>query len=251
MGRTALAATGVSPFLPNSPSPNGQRIAQIYDLISIPAILIFLLVESLLLIVILKYRRSKQPAGYAPPQWHGNTKLEIIWTAIPLMIVLAIASLSFIELARDFTPQASANADMEITITAFQFGWDYQYPEGFHVTTSGFNSPPMVVPVGKLVRIRVRTRDVIHSWWVPGLMGKTDAVPGYDNLTWIRVGQPGVWRGQCAELCGVGHATMVTYVKAVPQAEYDKWVAEQVQKSKASPSPSASPTPSPAPTRSP
>jgi len=93
----------------------------------------------------------------------------------------------------------------------------------------------MVVPVDTLIRIRTQSQDVIHSWWVPYLMGKTDAVPGYDNFTWIQPQKIGLYRGECAELCGTGHATMLILVKVVPQDEYVAWVKEQ--KVQASPTP--------------
>lgn len=249
----ALAASGgsgLSPFPPAGVSPNGQHIRDLYDLISLPAIAIFLLVEILLLVIILRFRRSRLGSAYRPPQWHGNTRLEILWTVVPLVIVLAIGALSFAELQRDFAVSSNGviaagqgKSDLEIGLTAYQFGWRYDYPQGFSVSTNGFDSPPMVVPVGRLVRVRISSRDVIHSWWVPGITGKTDAVPGYDNFTWFKIDQPGEWRGQCAELCGVGHYTMVTYVKAVPPADFDAWAAEQTKK--ASPSPPPSPAASP------
>jgi heme/copper-type cytochrome/quinol oxidase subunit 2 len=106
----------------------------------------------------------------------------------------------------------------------------------------------MVIPTGKLVRLKLQSVDVIHGWWVPDLMGKTDLVPGYDNYTWIKVDQPGEWRGECTELCGQGHSTMQLRVRAVSPDDYDAWVAEQKAKAnppKPSPSPSASTRPSP------
>jgi cytochrome c oxidase subunit 2 len=243
----AWASFGLSPRLPSSGSLNGQRIAQLYDLISVPAIAIFLLVEALLIVIVVRFRRRRLPAGYRPPQWHSNRRLEIAWTVVPLVIVLTIGALSFGELQRDFSPSASASAsasaELEITITAHQFGWDYAYPQGFDVHTEGFDSLPMMIPVGQRVRLRVGSQDVIHSWWVPDLTGKTDAVPGYDNFTWIEVDHPGRWRGQCAELCGTGHSTMLIYVRAVPQADYDRWVAQQARKTSPSPSPSSGSSP--------
>ena len=248
---------GLSPIFPTPVSPNGQGIYKLYELISIPAVAIFVLVEVLLVIIVLRFRRSRQKPGYVPPQVHGNTPLEIAWTLGPLAIVLAIAGLSFAELQTDFAISGTTIApgagptDLEITVTAYQFGWDYDYPQGFTVNEVGNvqgNVVPFVVPVGKLVRLRIRSRDVIHSWWVPAITGKTDAVPGYDNFTWFRIDRPGQWRGQCAELCGVGHASMIIIVKAVPQAEFNQWVDQQVQQkqqSAASPARLASPSPSP------
>ena len=250
---------GLSPIFPTPVSPNGQNIYNLYELISVPAVAIFVLVEALLLIVVFRFRRSRQKPGYVPPQVHGNTRLEIIWTLGPLLIVLAIAALSFVELQNDFASTGSTIApgagptDLDVTVTAYQFGWDYTYPQGFTIHEPGSptgNVVAFVVPVGKLVRLTLRSRDVIHSWWVPALTGKTDAVPGYDNFTWFRIDRPGEWTGQCAELCGAGHYTMIIKVKAVPEAEFNQWVAEQMQQNQQSGASGArlnSPLPSPAP----
>ena len=114
---------GISPIFPTPVSPNGQDIYDTYIGISIPAIIVFIGVEAALLWVVLRYRRSKQPAGYVPPQIHGHNGLEIAWTIAPLIVVLVIAGYSFLTLQKDFQP--ITNADMNITIRGHQFGWDY------------------------------------------------------------------------------------------------------------------------------
>jgi cytochrome c oxidase subunit II len=254
--------TGLSPIFPAPVSPNGQHIYLLYQLIAIPAIVIFLLVEVLLAIIIIRFRRSRQPLDYVPPQTHGHTVLEITWTAIPLLIVLAIAGGSFYELTVDFAPSAYANQQMTIDVQGYQFGWKYTYDDiqGGDGKPLEVNQPgitqgeptPLVVPVGKLVRLNMHSENVIHSWWVPAISGKTDAVPGYVNSTYLKIDQPGKWRGECAELCGAGHYTMQIEVQAMNQSDFDAWVGQQVQASKPSPSPAtgartggASPKPSP------
>jgi len=251
----ALAATGLSPLLPNAVSPNGHNLFVLYNWISIPALAVFLLVQALLLTIIIRDRRKRRGPEYRPPQTHGNTRLEIAWTIAPAVLLGVIGYFSINVLANDFLVQGDVIApnrgptDLAITVEGYQFGWRITYPEGFKVVTSGFNAVdnPMVVPTGALVRMRLQSSDVIHSFWVPEIAGKTDAVPGYDNFAWFKIPQPGEFRGQCTELCGVGHGTMQIRVKAVPPDEYNAWVAEQVAKSKATPTPSASPTPSAAP----
>ena len=103
--------------------------------------------------------------------------------------------------------------------------------------------PPFVVPTHTLVKLQFRGTDVIHSWWVPAISGKTDAVPGYDNFSWLKIDKTGRWRGECAELCGSGHASMQIIVQAMDQSDYDAWVSKQKSTSPAA-SPSASPSPS-------
>jgi cytochrome c oxidase subunit 2 len=230
---------GISPIFPTPVSPNGQDIYNTYIGISIPAIIIFIGVEAALLWVVLKYRRSKQPVGYVPPQIHGHTGLEIAWTIAPLIVVLAIVAYSFVELQKDFQP--ITNQDMTVVVSGHQFGWNYTYPEGFTVHQEGTlagDVTPFVVPIHKLVKLQFQGTDVIHSWWVPAISGKTDAVPGYDNFSWLKIDQVGTWRGECAELCGAGHSTMQIIVQAMDQTSYDQWVQQQMAAQTASPSPS-------------
>jgi cytochrome c oxidase subunit 2 len=246
-------ANGLSLIFPDPVSPNGHRIYDLYVLITYPAVVIFAGVELTLLYIILRFRR-KHPAQVGA-SWHGNTTLEITWTIIPVLIVAFIAFVSYQELVKDFTPEAAnANTDMNIAVNGVQFTWSYTYDEGFTVQNE------MVVPVGKMVHMTFDSDNVIHSWWVPALTGKTDAVPGYTNQSWIKV-DPSVltncpngndrhpdeatggcvFHGECAELCGAGHALMQIDVLVLPQNQYDAWVATQKAKA-AAPSPSPSPT---------
>jgi len=229
IGLSSCQFGGLSPIFPTPVSPNGQDTYNTYLGISVPAIIIFLGVEAALLWVIIRYRRSKLPAGYVPPQVHGNTRLEVAWTVIPLIIVLAIAGYSFNELLKDFQP--ISNQQMNVTISGHQFGWVYNYQEyGITVDEEGTlvgEVPPFVVPTHTLIKLRFRGTDVIHSWWVPAISGKTDAVPGYDNFSWLKIDQVGKWRGECAELCGSGHATMQIIVQSMDMPDFNNWVAQQ------------------------
>jgi cytochrome c oxidase subunit II len=247
----ALAAgSGLDPLLPGSVSPNGQRLYDLYNLISIPALIVFALVEALLLTIVIRDRRRRLGPNYRPPQWHGNTRLEIAWTVLPFVLMVAIGVVSFNELQRDFQRPFGSPSDLEIAVTAHQFGWAYAYPQGFTYSSEGNTAvQPLVVPTGRLVRLKLDSVDVIHSWWVPDIAGKTDAVPGYDNYAWFNIQQVGQYRGECAELCGAGHYSMQIMVKAVSPDDFDTWVAEQRAK-QAQPSPSASPSPSPSPSAS-
>jgi cytochrome c oxidase subunit II len=227
---------GVHPIFPTPVSPNGQDIYNTYIGISVLAILVFLGYEAALLWVVIRYRRSRQPAGYVPPQVHGHTGVEIVWTTIPLVIVLAIAAYSFVELQKDFQP--ITGEQMTVVISGHQFGWQYDYDNGVVVHQEGSltqDVTPFVVPINTLVKLQFRSIDVIHSWWVPAISGKTDAVPGYDNFSWLKIDQVGSWRGECAELCGAGHATMQIIVQSMTQSDFQNWVTQQ--KAAASPAP--------------
>jgi cytochrome c oxidase subunit 2 len=237
---------GISPIFPTPVSPNGQDIYNTYIGISIPAIIIFIGVEAALLWVVLRYRRSRQPVGYVPPQIHGHTGLEIAWTVAPLVVVLVIAGYSFATLQKNFQP--ITNQQMTVVVSGHQFGWNYTYENGVVVHQEGSlvsDVVPFVVPVNTLVKLQFQGTDVIHSWWVPAISGKTDAVPGYDNFSWLKINQVGAWRGECAELCGAGHSTMQIIVQAMDQADYDQWMQTQLKAQHASPVPSPSPSPSP------
>jgi cytochrome c oxidase subunit II len=232
---------GISPIFPEPVSPNGKDIWDTYFYISLVAIVVFVGVEAALLWVVIRYRRSVQPVGYVPPQTHGHTGLEIAWTIAPLVIVLAIAGYSFVELQKNFQPVS--NQQMTVVVSGHQFGWDYDYGNGVVVHQEGSLAAevtPFVVPVNTLVKLQFRSTDVIHSWWVPAISGKTDAVPGYDNFSWLKIDRAGKWRGECAELCGAGHASMQIIVQAMNQSDFDAWMAKQ----RSSASPSASPSPS-------
>jgi cytochrome c oxidase subunit 2 len=246
IGLSSCGIGGLSPIFPNPVSPNGQAIYDTYLGITIPAIIIFVGVELALLWVIFKYRRSRQPAGYVPPQVHGNTMLEVVWTVVPLIVVLAIAGYSFVELLNNFQP--ISGEQMDVTISGHQFGWTYDYGnlngQALGVTvheegTLAGEVTPFVVPTHTLVKLRFRGTDVIHSWWVPAISGKTDAVPGYDNFSWLKIDQTGKWRGECAELCGAGHATMQIIVQAMDMNDFNNWVQQQ-KATQSSPSPSPS-----------
>src|ERR1700738_1590069 len=235
-------ANGLSLIFPDPVSPNGKNIYDLYVLITYPAIVIFVGVEVALLYIILRFRR-KHPAQVGA-SWHGNTPLEIVWTIIPALIVAYIALVSYQVLVKDFsTEAANANADMNVAVNGVQFTWSYTYDQGFTVNDQ------MVVPAGKMVPTTFDSDNVIHSWWVPALTGKTDAVPGYTNQSWIKV-DPNVlnncpngndrhpdeatggcvFHGECAELCGAGHAQMQIDVLVLPQSQYNAWVATQKAK---------------------
>jgi cytochrome c oxidase subunit II len=186
-----------------------------------------------------------------------NTKVEIIWTAIPVLILIgmAIPSARGIVLIGD-----EANSQLDIKVTGFQWGWQYTYPgKGVSFVSkldqqsmaasdldsgiSPYSVPhylrnvdhPLVVPVGTKVRLLITAVDVIHSWWVPDFGIKKDAIPGYVNTSWFEVDtdKPGVYRGQCAELCGRGHGYMPIVVDAVSKADFDAWVKREAAAEKA------------------
>ena len=190
---------------------------------------------------IFAHRKSR---GHKPANFHENTTVEVLWTIIPLVILVAMAIPATATLIDMYD---TTEADVDIKITGYQWRWKYDYLDEEVGFFSNLSTPrdqinnrqakgenyllevdnPLVVPVGQKVRLLLTANDVIHSWWVPEFGLKKDAIPGFINEAWIRVDTPGTYRGQCTELCGRGHGFMPIVVEAVPQAEYQTWIGEQ------------------------
>jgi cytochrome c oxidase subunit 2 len=214
------AAAGNGGFAPQPPaSPNASRITDAYWLIFGFTAAVFVLVEGALVWFVIRYRRRGRPRDAEGPQIHGSTRLEMMWTAGPVLILAVIAAFVFYKLPgiKD-VPAARAGESMTVKIRAQQFYWQFEYPDG------QISIDRMVVPVGAVVRLDVTTPDVAHSWWIPALGGKIDAIPGRTNHTWFEAGRIGVYSGQCAEFCGIQHAAMRADVAVVSRAEYETFL---------------------------
>ncbi|WP_237059879.1 cytochrome c oxidase subunit II [Microbulbifer sediminum] len=188
-----------------------------------------------------RHRKSK---GYRAAQFHESTAVELVWTIIPTLILVLMAIPATKTL---YDIYDTGEADLDIMVTGYQWKWKYDYLGSDVSFFSNLSTPrsqvdnqlpkgenyllevdePLVVPVGKKIRFLFTANDVIHSWWVPDLAVKKDAIPGFINDSWTRIDKPGIYRGQCAELCGKDHGFMPIVVKAVPQQEYDTWLAER------------------------
>ena len=157
---------------------------------------------------------------------HGATKLELAWTAGPVVVLFLIAAFVFVELPgiKDVPEAAAGEEQLEIKVSGRQFYWQYEYPNGVVAIDT------MRAPAGVPVRLEVTApdSDVIHSWWIPSLGGKIDAIPGTTNETWFQAENEGTYSGQCAELCGLEHARMLASVEVVSQDEFDAWLAERL-----------------------
>jgi len=198
---------------------------------------------------IVLHRKSR---GHKAAKFTHSTKAEIIWTIIPVLILISMAIPATSALIR---MEISTGADMTVKITGFQWRWKYEYvDEGISFVSSlkadsnaarqlgsGIDpntvknylldvDHPLVLPVGKKVQFLITADDVIHAWWVPQLGWKRDAIPGFINEAWTRIDEPGTYRGQCAELCGKDHGFMPIVVKALPEDQYRQWLAEQKTK---------------------
>jgi cytochrome c oxidase subunit 2 len=223
----AIAApSALAQFAPVTPeSPNAEGIRQSYLFVSIFTLSIFVLVEGLLIAFIWKYRRRKRPRFEDGAPIHGATKLELAWTAFPVVVLFLVAAFVFIELPgiKDIPEATAGEEQLEVKVSGRQFYWQYEYPNGVIAVDT------MRAPAGVPVRLEVTApdSDVIHSWWIPALGGKIDAIPGTVNQTWFEADTPGTYHGQCAELCGLEHANMLASVEVLSQPEFAAWLEER------------------------
>ncbi len=218
-----------------------RRIQTLHHLSLWVCVVVGVIVFGAMFYSIFAHRRSKHPK---PANFHESTAVEVVWTLIPVLILVDMAipaTTTLIEI------EDNSNADLTVLITASQWKWHYQYLEADIGYYSNLATPteqienlapkgenyllevdkPLVLPTNKKVRFLTASKDVIHSWWVPDFAVKQDAIPGFINEAWTRVPEPGLYRGQCTELCGKDHAYMPVVVEVRPEAEFDKWIADQ------------------------
>ncbi len=228
---------------PKAVTAQGGEIGTLYDFVLAIAVIVFVLVEGLIIFMVVRYRRKPTDTDL-PPQIHGNNLLEVIWTVIPTAIVAVMFVLSYQTLTK--VDAVEGKTDIRIRAVAAQFQWTFEYLSADGATVL-FETPlEMRVPVGETVHLSLRATDVIHSFYVPKFLFKRDAIPGRENVFEFTVdpvdaGQ--TFRGQCAELCGTYHGSMVFSVKAVLPADYDAWLTEQIAAARATPAPPASTAP--------
>ena len=200
---------------PDSATPSGEAISQLYWFVFAICAVVFVAVEAALVLFIVRFRRRRtSPEDAEGPQIHGNTRLEIIWTIIPAVILVAIA---VVVLARSSAVQATSgdrSNELVIEVQGHQFYWQYVYPDGQIALDT------LVLPVNRPVTLQLVSYDVNHSWWVPELTGKRDAIPGKTNELSFKPTKEGVYEGRCAELCGILHTVMPTTVEVVSEAAY-------------------------------
>jgi cytochrome c oxidase subunit II len=210
----AVAANGG--FTPPTPhSPNAHRINDTYYVIAVFTGIIFIIVEGALVLFIVKYRNRGRPRDAEGAQVHGHTRLELIWTVIPVIIIALIGTFVFYKLPGITSPPASAATRLKIDVDSHQFYWQFTYPNGARSIDA------VHLPVGTVAEFSIRTQDVNHSWWIPELGGKTDAIAGRVNHTWYEPDTTGIFIGQCAELCGVFHERMLARAIVEDRQAYD------------------------------
>jgi cytochrome c oxidase subunit 2 len=241
-----LTGWGSTLYPPDAATSQGREISGLYDIVFAFAVAIFVVVEGLIVWSVLRYRRKPGDDGL-PAQTHGNNLVEVIWTLVPTAIVLFLFAISWQTL--NSVDAVSAQPDIRVHAIAGQFQWQFEYLDGSGEKVATQLSPSynpdtgeggMAVPVGRSVQVTLDSPDVIHAFYVPKFLFKRDVVPGQTNTFEFTVdadeaGQ--VFRGQCAELCGTGHRSMLFNVIALAPADYDAWLSALVAKGNATPAP--------------
>jgi cytochrome c oxidase subunit 2 len=238
---TAAPGEASSVNMPVSVTEVGGRIYDLHMLILWICVVIGAGVFGVMFYSIIYHRKSR---GVTPANFHESTKVEILWTVVPFFILIAMAVPSTTTLLEIYDTD---EAEIDILVTGYQWKWKYEYLDDSGENVSFFSNlrtpqseiynsepkgefyllevdQPMVIPVDTKVRFLITANDVIHSWWVPQLAVKRDAIPGFINETWTKAEKVGVYRGQCAELCGKDHGFMPIVVNVVSQDEYEEWL---------------------------
>jgi cytochrome c oxidase subunit II len=226
-------------------SKNANEIASLYKIILYMAAVVFVIVEGALAYSVIKFRAKR---GARAAQIHGNTRLEISWTVAAAVILVVLTVITFVKLPNIINPPPSnpgvvlsaattqptvpKGTKLTICIQGRQFIWRYTYGNGClnnaYAGKLPYSFTEMEVPAGVTVVLDIQANDVIHSWWIPSLGGKVDAVPGYTTYTWFKADKVGaLYHGQCAQLCGRGHAAMVATVRVLSPSDYEAWIARQ------------------------
>lgn len=258
---SGVAAANPQPWqmgMPNGVTSTSHEVHSLYLASLWVCVAIGIVVFGAMIIAMVRFRKSR---GAVAEKWNHNSKLELIWTVVPVLILIGLAWPATTILTREGDTTGS---NMTIRVTGYQWLWRYRYVsyEGKSiqgvafdsrlandsnearqldsgidpasvVTKSGYHDylldvdHPLVVPVGVKIRFAITGGDVIHSWWVPALGWKMDAIPGIINAAWTKIDKPGVYRGQCAELCGQDHGFMPIVVRALPKAQFETWLAKK------------------------
>ena len=245
-GRRVTATRRVEQLLPRRTTRRRRPTAplstkSLYDFVFYIALVIFLLVEGLIVYSAFRYRR-KPGDDELPPQTHGNNLVEIVWTLIPTVIVGVLFVLSWQTLN---VVDATVKTDVHVRAVAARFQWSFEYLDGpaadapvlfKQIITTG-EDEGLTLPVGVPITVDLRSEDVIHAFYVPMFLFKRDVVPGKNNTFDFTIDDPGTYRGQCAELCGSGHAAMLFDVNAVDKPTFDAWLQKHIDEANATPPP--------------
>jgi len=227
---------GISPtniFAPDSTPANSLYHVSLFMLEVTGAI--FVVVFSLLVYAVIKFRQRKNDDDFEPPQVYGSHQMELAWTVLPVLIVV-VMFLSNAQVIHRVQDARRPEGAVDVTAVAHQFWWEYRYPQYGLVTSNELHVPVSDPRNPTPTFLALQSADVDHSFWVPRLAGKTDLIPNHPNSMWIDPQEPGLYLGQCAQYCGTQHAKMLLRVYVQSRADFDRWVHEQQQPAVSDPS---------------
>jgi cytochrome c oxidase subunit 2 len=217
---------GFSPNIFDPASTPAEEILTLAWLVLAITVAIFVVVAGVLIFSVARYRRARADTGAEPPQVYGSGRIELAWTVVPVIIIVVL----FLVTVRTMRAVQSADpppGSLRVEVVGHQWWWEFRYPDYGFVTANEMHVPVSTASDSTPVFLSLESADVIHSFWVPRLAGKTDVIPGRVNRMWIQPKRTGVFVGQCAEFCGVQHAGMLIRVIVEPREEFERWVARQ------------------------
>jgi cytochrome c oxidase subunit 2 len=231
--RTAIAAGALlTPMLlagcaPEGITSQGREIQRLYTFFMVAAAVVFIVVSGLIVWSLIRYRRRNDEL---PAQVHGNTRLELLWTILPALLVVALFQQTIV--AQNRVTAEVENPAVTIDVLGFQWQWRFTYARpdgtpGVQVIGSAEEPPELVVPVGETVRVRLTSADVVHAFYIPRTLFKKQAIPGRVNTFDLRFDQLGTYHGACTFFCGLDHAHMTFDVRVVSPTEYQQWLTSQ------------------------
>lgn len=216
----ALAGCAGAPSMLRPASSVSAREAWLFWVVLAMAAVVFVLVEGLIVLIVARDRRRGDEAG-EPTQVHGHTRLEIIWTVVPLLLVILLFGLTIGTMRAVAAPEPR-EGDINVRVVGHRWWWQFDYPDYGFTTANELH-----IPLGSAAHLTLESADVIHSFWVPQLAGKTDLIPGAINSMWLSADAPGTYDGQCSEFCGIQHAGMRIHVIVESREDFEAWVSTQ------------------------
>ncbi len=214
-------------WFPVQASGEAKQIDTLWDVLLIASVPIFVLVQTYVLYTVWRFRMRPGEELKDGPPIHGNTRLEVIWTAIPAILMVGLCSYAYVVLTD--IESATAGEQLDVRVVGEQFTWTFYYP-GESGGDKEVSSPELYLPVDTQVEFKVQSKDVIHDFWVPAFREKIDAVPGIDTFWGANLNRVGNYPVVCAELCGLGHSAMRQTAHVLPKAEFEEWLGEQRSK---------------------
>src|SRR4051794_33709526 len=227
-----LSAIGIAlglliDWFPTAASTQADQIDTLYDVLIIASVPVFVAVTAMIVFSVIFFRMRPGQENEDGPPIHGNTRLEVVWTAIPSLLIAGLCTYAYIVLVDiEKKPAQAATQELSVQVTGEQFAWTFTYPKN---VTGGKNltTDELYLPTGRPVDFRIRAKDVLHDFWVPAFRMKMDAVPGIETHYRVTPDKQGTFPVVCAELCGLGHATMRSTVHVVSEAGFAAWVKKQ------------------------